>query len=149
MAARVRWTQRKKQAFLKALRGRGSVYAAARVVGLSPSGAYLVRKTDEGFREAWDAAIEEALDLLEAELHRRAVKGTAKPVFYRGQKCGSYRTYSDRLGMFLLKRRRPHLFGEGEGEGGAALPDKSPREILRQRLDDMAEETDGEGTGTP
>ncbi|HXV74493.1 MAG TPA: hypothetical protein VD713_07170 [Sphingomonadales bacterium] len=140
MAARLRWNERKKRAFLKALAASGVVAVAARAVGLAASGAYQARAQDKIFAREWDAALEEALDALEAELRRRAMTGTRKPVFYRGKKCGSVRTYSDRLGMFLLKRRRPHLFSE-EGNGRSpARPELSPREILQKKLDDMGGE---------
>ena len=56
--------------------------------------------------------VREALDLLEAELWRRALKGVARPVFYGGKRCGVIRSYSDQLGMFLLKAHRPERYGQ-------------------------------------
>ncbi|GIX17682.1 MAG: hypothetical protein KatS3mg119_1868 [Rhodothalassiaceae bacterium] len=107
-----RWTPPQRARFLAVLRETANVSAAARAVGMSRSGAYQLRQQDEAFRAAWDDALEEALDLLEAELWRRALKGVARPVFYGGKRCGVIRSYSDQLGMFLLKAHRPERYGQ-------------------------------------
>ncbi|MHC5536960.1 hypothetical protein ACYOEI_01645 [Singulisphaera rosea] len=52
------------------------------------------------------------MDTLESEARRRALDGVEKPVFYRGQKCGAIREYSDALLMFLMKAARPERFRE-------------------------------------
>lgn len=40
-------------------------------------------------------------------MQRRAWKGTRKPVFHKGVVVGHIREYSDTLGMFLVKAKRP------------------------------------------
>jgi len=109
------WTKRRRTAFLARLRESANVSAAARAAGLSRSSAYALRSRDPEFRAAWDEALEEALDDLEAELRRRAIEGVDKPVFYGGKECGSVKSYSDTLGMFLLKSRRGEVFAETGG----------------------------------
>ena len=47
---------------------------------------------------------------MELEARRRAVKGTDKPVFQRGEQVGTIREYSDTLLMFLLKANKPEKF---------------------------------------
>ncbi len=106
-----RWTPGERRCFLDKLRETANVSAAARAAGKSRSSAYQLRQQDAAFRAAWDEALDEALDALEAELWRRALKGVARPVFYGGKCCGVIRSYSDQLGMFLLKAHRPERYG--------------------------------------
>ena len=106
-----RWTPGERRCFLDKLRETANVSAAARAAGKSRSSAYQLRQQDEAFRAAWDEALEEALDMLEAELWRRALKGVPRPVYYGGKCCGVIRSYSDQLGMFLLKAHRPERYG--------------------------------------
>ena len=72
-----------------------------------------MRRQSEDFAAQWDDALEEGTDLLDAEARRRAVTGTDKPVFYKGEVVGSITTYSDRLLMFLLRAHRPQVFRDG------------------------------------
>lgn len=71
--------------FLMALRNTGVVSRAAHAAGISSSLAYTRRKEDADFAAAWDNAIEDATDMLEAEARRRAVEGIEEPVVYQGQ----------------------------------------------------------------
>ena len=102
-----------KPAFIEALRATGSVTRAAKYAGRSRNQAYHVRRQSEDFAAQWDDALEEATDLLDAEARRRAVTGTDKPVFYKGEVVGSITKYSDRLLMFLLRAHRPQVFRDG------------------------------------
>ena len=127
-----RWTARRRATFLETLRQSANVSDAARRAGLSRGAAYSLRAVDPAFRAAWDDALEEALDALEAELRRRAIEGVEKPVFYGGKPCGTITSYSDQLGMFLLKCRRPEVFaGKQEREAG----DDSERERAGAKAD--------------
>ncbi len=86
------------------------------------------------------------MDDLEAELRRRAMEGTEKPVYFRGEECGVIRNYSDALGMFLLKGRRRAVFGKLSEDDIATPPSddagsknsSSVRETLEKRLSDIA-----------
>lgn len=101
-----------KAAFLDTLRETANVTVAARSVGISPATVYKHRRDDALFAERWDEAINEAVDMLEAEAHRRAFQGTEEPVFYQGCEVGYVRKYSDPLTMFLLKAHRPDKYRE-------------------------------------
>lgn len=68
------------------------------------------RTRDENFARAWDEALEEACDLLEAEARRRGVEGIDKPVYHEGVKVDTIKQYSDTLLIFLLKGARPHKY---------------------------------------
>jgi hypothetical protein len=135
VAQQNKWTQRRRQGFLALLRQTGNVSAAAERSGVSRSGAYALRASDATFRAQWDDAMESAMDDLEAELRRRAIEGTEKPVFYGGETVGTIRSYSDSLAMFLLRSRRPHVFGErGTMAEGAASDTGSVRRRLEEKL---------------
>jgi hypothetical protein len=100
------------EAFLAALRKTGNVSAACKLSRNARCMVYRQRDTDPEFAAAWDAALDEAVDSLEAEGWRRARDGTLKPVFQGGEKCGEIREYSDTLLIFLLKGHRPARFRE-------------------------------------
>jgi hypothetical protein len=101
-----------KPAFLKNLATSANVSVACQRAGVSRSTAYRVRATDDEFAEAWEDAIDEAVDALEGEAHRRAVEGTLEPVYQGGKQVGEIRKYSDTLLIFLLKAHRPEKFRE-------------------------------------
>lgn len=142
---RHRWTTRKRSVFLATLRDTANVSAAARAAGLPRRSAYQLRDHDPAFREDWEQALEEALDDLEAELRRRAIEGVEKPVFYAGKPCGTIRTYSDQLGVFLLKCRRPEVFAGERGDGGEPFERElmTAKEELSARLDRLVPPDDG------
>ncbi len=71
--------------FIEALRKSGVVAHAARAAGVSYSAVYAHRAQDADFAAAWDDALEESYDELEAELLRRAHLGVDEPVIYQGQ----------------------------------------------------------------
>lgn len=121
----------------------GSVSAGARAAGVSRTLAYKRRREDHAFAAEWDAALDCALDDLEGALRKRAVEGVEKPVYYGGKQCGSSVSYSDNLGMFLLRGRRKDVFGDGKGTSERdAIPDPgntdiSPRARLLEKLAEM------------
>ncbi|MBB5719610.1 hypothetical protein FHR23_002558 [Stakelama sediminis] len=142
----------RKACFLEVLRQTGNVSRAAREAGLTSGTVYRHRARFAKFAADWDAAINESLDTLEAELLERARNGVEKPVYFRGELVGSVRTYSDTLAMFMLKARRPEVY---DRLGGHATPmgvrgmtqEEAKAEVLR-RLDRLAEaggEQEGEG----
>ena len=73
------------QPFLDVLRTTGNVSASATAAGTTTSTVYQLRKSDADFAAAWDNALEDATDTLEAEARRRAVEGVNEPVIYQGQ----------------------------------------------------------------
>ena len=99
-------------AFLKALAKSCNVTAACRAAGIGRRTAYDWRNDDEAFAAAWDEAVEEAADALEAEAWRRGHDGVDKPVFYQGEAVGTVREHSDKLLEILLKAHRPERFVE-------------------------------------
>lgn len=122
------FTEDRKALFLDALRECANVTVAARSVGISPGTVYNHRKDDPLFAERFQEALDEAVDMLEYEAHRRAFKGTEEPVFHKGEECGYITKYSDPMAMFLLKSHRPDKYRERsevkqEISGGMQLND--------------------------
>ena len=75
------------------IRGDQGSQVACEKAGVSRSVVYDAREQDDAFRRAWDQSLENGLDHLEAQLHRRGRKN------------------SDKAAMFLLAHRRPEVFG--------------------------------------
>lgn len=133
--------------FLDQLRKSANVLLSCKAANVARSYAYETREQDPAFARLWDAAVEEAIDLLEKEAWRRAVTGVTKPVFGSlGQgkgtgEVGAIQEYSDTLLIFLMKGGRPQKYRErvdhsgnfqhsevvvylpdnGRGDAGAAL----------------------------
>lgn len=129
-------TPKKLREFLELLAGNGNVTVSAEACNLNRRELYRRRDEDEEFAAAWDAAMEEATDHLEAEARRRAVEGLVQKKFDKdgcpvidpetGQQYFE-RAYSDTLLIFLLKGARPEKFRDRQqlehtGPGGEALP---------------------------
>jgi hypothetical protein len=107
--------KRKKAAFIKAIQSGQTVAAALRLVRVRREDIYAARFDDTAFKAAWDEAWTMGADALEDEAMRRAIDGVEKPVFRGGEVVGHVRDYSDSMLMFLLKSRKPDVFG---GKGG-------------------------------
>ena len=71
------WTPERQRAFIAALADTGSVKRAARHVNMSPEGAYYLRRQrgSEGFRRAWEAALDFGVQRLKDEAFDRALNG--------------------------------------------------------------------------
>jgi hypothetical protein len=103
-AAQTNRTRKKgRNLFLASLALTGNVGLSVLAAGVGRSTVYEWRRSDEKFSTAWDSALEEAADILEAEARRRAVEGTLEPVFYQGEEVGTVRRYSDTLLIWLMK----------------------------------------------
>ena len=101
-----------KPAFLAQLHLAPNVAAACLAANISRQSAYRHKGQDPVFSEAWDQAIEQALDNAEGELYRRAVEGVEKPIYQGGHEVGAIQEYSDTLLIFMLKSRRRVTYGE-------------------------------------
>ena len=118
-----------KPAFLEALAATGNATLAARAVGIDRTTAYKNRSRSKVFAAAWDAAIEEATDILIAETRRRGFAGWDEPVWYQGEVVGTVRKYDSSLLKTLLEAYRPSMFRSnykvehsGQIDGSGAVP---------------------------
>lgn len=102
--------------FIQALRNSGNVRASCQAAGIDRSTVYKAREKSKEFAEAWDEALEEAVDTLEAAAWTRARDGVTRrePVMYKGEKVGEkvITEYSDQLMTLLLKAHRPDKYRE-------------------------------------
>jgi hypothetical protein len=120
--------------FLAALASTGNVKLAAAAARVSRQTAYSHRDLGKAFAQAWDEAMQDAADVLEAEARRRAVEGTDEPVIYEGKLQGTWvdaqgrpvaentpgatlipltvKKYSDVLLIFLMKGANPKKYRE-------------------------------------
>lgn len=104
--------------FLSELRKCGNVRAACARSRIDRTAAYKARKEDDAFAAEWKSALEDAIDDLEAEAWRRAGKGNARYVLYKGEpvlingKPLIAREQSDTLMALLLKAHRPDKYRE-------------------------------------
>lgn len=97
-------------AFLAELAASGNVSASATAADVSRRFVYEQRAADLDFAAAWDDALEQGADSMEAEARRRAVDGWEEPVWYQGEDVGTVRKFSDTLLIFLLKGARPEKY---------------------------------------
>lgn len=107
------------EAALAVIRAGGTIKQASAAIGMQRSSLRKWCAKDAEFRAAYEAAIEEGVEVLEAEAFRRAVEGTLKPAFYQGKvvkdESGALqgvREYSDQLLMFLLRAKAPEKYRE-------------------------------------
>lgn len=114
----------KARAFLAAYRMTASITRAAAAAKIDRTIHYRWLEKSESYRKDFEAAAEEAAQVLEDEAVRRATEGTLEPVFYQGIKCGAVRRYSDGLMQFLLRGFRPQKYSskaEISGPGGGPI----------------------------
>lgn len=107
-----------REAFLAQLSQNANVLLSCKTAKVSRAYVYETRNSDAEFAKLWDAAVDEAIDVLEEEAWRRAVKGVTEPVFGslgHGQgtgEVGQVQKYSDVLLIFLMKAGRPQKYRE-------------------------------------
>ncbi len=112
MAARTKFTARKRRKFIAKLKQTGNISGSAAAISISRRLAYNIREQNPKFARQWDEAVEYAADALEQEARRRAVDGVKQPVFYKGRRVASVRQYSDGLLTTLLKGNKPEKFAD-------------------------------------
>ena len=106
-------TRRAKQSeFLEAFRETSTLAGAARTTGTNRSSHYRWLQDEPAYAAQFSEANEEAADELEQEARRRALDGVDEPVFFKGERIGSFRRYSDQLLILLLMAKRPEQFRE-------------------------------------
>jgi hypothetical protein len=124
-------------AFLDALRLCGNIAEAARIAGCNRRSHYDWLRQDPTYADRFQDAEEEATDVLEMEVRRRAVDCVEEPVIYQGKVSYVQRKVvdpetgeekwiptdepltvkkkSDTLLMFLLKARDPQKYRDNYG----------------------------------
>ncbi|MBS1914610.1 MAG: hypothetical protein JST22_21685 [Bacteroidetes bacterium] len=111
-------------AFLAVLARTANVQLSCYAAGISRQLAYDCRSRDGAFREAWETALDTAIDRLEEEAWSRACEGVERYVISYGRpvldESGQplvERHYSDMLLERLLRAHRPQKYRETPGAG--------------------------------
>lgn len=137
------WTLARQAAFLEALRNTACVRDACRVVGLSSTSAYRVRRRLPEFAAAWDHALALQLGVLERSAFTRAVEGWLEPIVYAGKVVGHRRRYSDAMLRLLLQCEDGRMARQAKEVTRLPTPDETDAEI-RKLLDRIAAKTRAE-----
>ena len=105
------WTPDKQRAFLEHLADTGCVKDAAHAVGMTETGAYRLRRRRDAaaFDAAWAAALETGIDRLASIALDRAINGTVKRTYYRGELVAEDVVHSERMLLWLLQNGRAAL----------------------------------------
>ena len=99
------WTPERQRAFIEALADTGSVSRAAAMVNMAQANCYTLRRAPgaEGFRRAWEAALDFGVQRLKDLAFDRAIEGELIPVFAAGKLMGFRRKHNSALLMFCLR----------------------------------------------
>jgi hypothetical protein len=100
------WTGDRQRKFLAVLAHKGCVTDACRIVGVSTTSAYRLRRLHRDFASAWDKALHRACQGLEAIAYKRAVEGTETIIIRNGVEVERRIAPSDGLLALLIKRGR-------------------------------------------
>jgi hypothetical protein len=103
------WTAEKQRAFVEELAECGVVKEAAARVGMSEQSAFNLRRRagSESFNLAWEAAVRLGAERLRSIAYERAVTGTVKRTYYKGEVVGEDRVFDNRLLVYLLGKTEP------------------------------------------
>jgi len=110
--------------FLEAYRRFGVILYACQETGIGRHNHYEWMSVYPEYAERFQQAKEDVADVLEKEAIRRAYAGVEEPVYWKGERCGTIRKYSDTLLIFLLKGLRPERYRERyelSGQGGGPV----------------------------
>jgi hypothetical protein len=108
------WTPERTQRFFDVLGHTGCVTDAARVAGMSVTGARRMRSLFPEFARAWDEALARAQQGLIAIAYCRAVEGKETVIIRKGEEVERRIAPSDSILGLLVKR------GDALGEGGVS-----------------------------
>jgi len=133
------WTPERQQGFIEALADTGSVKHAVARVGMSPEGAYMLRRAPgaESFAQAWLAALDHGIRQLEDIALDRAINGVEQPVYSYGKLIGTRTVYNDRLIMFMLRNRAIERFGPSTAYVSGRMKKKIADEALAEHFAQM------------
>ena len=107
------------RAFIAQLAATGIVSQAARHVGKSMEALYKLRQKPgaEGFRAAWDAALDRGMARLEDSALARAINGEERLILHGGKVVAAERRHNDALVMFFLRTRLAHRYDQQKDVG--------------------------------
>lgn len=101
-----------KDLYIEYLEKSGNESEARRYAGVRATAVRKALNDDPDFEEQVLECKSRIADMLEQEAFHRAVNGTVKNVYYKGEIVGEQTEYSDSLLMFLLKGNKPEKYGD-------------------------------------
>ncbi|MCQ8277778.1 hypothetical protein NFI95_04885 [Acetobacteraceae bacterium KSS8] len=116
--------------FLASLAESGNLFLACHASNMTRRQITHLQRTNADFAAAYDEAMDEAADRIEAEAWRRGLEGVAEPLIKNGQVVRDAnnepimtRRYSDPLLVLLLKGSKPNKYHTKAGQSPAgAMP---------------------------
>ena len=119
------WSAERQRLFIRTLAETACVSEACDAAGVSPRSAYRlrVRAGAESFDRAWRQALVIGVHRLTTLAFERAIHGTARKVWHKGEVVGEEFVPSDRLLMYLLKHYDRARYGNLSGLMPIHVPD--------------------------
>jgi hypothetical protein len=105
----VPFTPERQAQYLQLLSQNGLVNLNARALAVAVETIRMTRKRDPLFEEAYQEALSQFRDRIEAEVFQRGMIGHDEPIFYMGVVVGWVRKPSDRMLELLAKRHVPEF----------------------------------------
>ncbi len=124
------WTPARTRVFLATLRQTGCVKDAARVIGMSTTSAYRLRRRDAVFAEAWEAALDDARRGLIAVAHERAIVGKETIIIRNGKEVERRITPDSSILALLIKRGDMSALSGGEGAGRQRIGSRTADRVI-------------------
>ncbi|KLI64049.1 hypothetical protein AAV99_07115 [Aurantiacibacter marinus] len=136
-------TPDRQRRFIAHLAATGIVKQAARHIGASLEALYKLRQRPgaEGFRAAWEAAVDCGIARLEDCALQRAIEGEERLVVSSGKLLGTERRHNEALVMFLLRQRRADRYG-AQVLPGHPLYERIRAEVLAEHRSAMRQSKD-------
>lgn len=139
------WSAERQRLFIRALAETACVSEACEAAGVTPRSAYRLRLRPgaESFEAAWRQALVLGVHRLTTVAFDRAVHGTPRRVWHKGQVVGEEFLPSDRLLIYLLKHFDRSRYGNLSGFLSVPVPDPTTeaREALPALLDTLTDDT--------
>jgi len=113
----------RRKTYLASLAKTGCVHESAKAAGITTMAVSLWRHTKNGleFVEQEKLAREQFVERLEKEMIRRAVEGVEETVWFKGQKVGTKKSYSDVL-LIALAKANSQKYADSLRIGGSDQP---------------------------
>lgn len=123
-----------------------SIRRACREAGINRTRVDLLKQRVPQFATRCAVVFEEITDKLEEAAYKRAVKGVAKPVFYKGEVVGHEQQFSDHLLAIMLQGRRPGTYRYGGAQSGPPMSLEEQALLAQEAVERLNATTDGAAT---
>lgn len=114
----------------------GNVRKTCKALGVRREDAYRERRINPEFAELWDEALIALVDEVEARLFDMAINGTTTTYCRDGATTTIHKPASDRSIIFILRHRRPEIYGWRSQFPFARRDDQPQRREVYSLVDD-------------